>query len=321
MKNSTRYYGVGALLYCPANRESIADSIISEKFGKKYSLALCLEDTIGDCCVARAEDSLLHSLTRIYQARQTHSFFLPQIFIRVRSAEQIRSLLSRLGNTREILSGFILPKFDLENAGQYIQTMILANETGGNRLYMMPIMESPALIDLRSRGDVLYGLKDRLQAAEELVLNIRVGGNDLCHAFGFRRHVKETIHDILPVSGILSDIVTAFGRDYVVSGPVWEYYDGKGWKEGMRRELALDRLMGFVGKTVIHPAQIPLVNEAYAVPKEDYEDAMEILNWDEASPSLVSGNTSRQRMNEQKTHQNWAKKIIYLSEAYGTAQF
>lgn len=319
MKDSMPCYGVGALLYCPANRRGIADFVITEKFGTNYSLALCLEDTIGDCCVAQAENSLLHSLTQIFQARQTHAFFLPKIFIRVRNAGQIRSLLSRLKDASRILSGFILPKFDLDNANAYIQSMVIANETCNEPCYMMPIMESPALIDLRSRGDVLYELKDRLKKTEELVLNIRVGGNDLCHAFGFRRHINETIHDILPVSNILSDIVTAFGREYVVSGPVWEYYDGQGWRDGMRRELALDRLMGFVGKTVIHPRQIPLVNEAYAVSKEDYKDALDILSWDEASASLVSGNAGSQRMNEQKTHRNWAKKIMYLSKAYGVA--
>ena len=40
MKNDIRYYGVGALLYCPANKKSIVDSITTEAFGTKFSLAL-----------------------------------------------------------------------------------------------------------------------------------------------------------------------------------------------------------------------------------------------------------------------------------------
>ncbi len=58
MNNSLLYYSVGALLYCPANRRTIADSIINNRFGTKYSLALCLEDTIRDDCVAEAEHIL-----------------------------------------------------------------------------------------------------------------------------------------------------------------------------------------------------------------------------------------------------------------------
>ena len=31
MKNESVYYSVGALLYCPANKKSLAESIINEK--------------------------------------------------------------------------------------------------------------------------------------------------------------------------------------------------------------------------------------------------------------------------------------------------
>ena len=58
MKNSSLYYSVGALLYCPAVNGSIADSIINERFGKNYSLALCLEDTINDSFVEKAQEIL-----------------------------------------------------------------------------------------------------------------------------------------------------------------------------------------------------------------------------------------------------------------------
>ena len=55
MKDNVIYYSVGALLYCPGNKESVADSIINENFGNKFSLALCLEDTINDDFVAETE--------------------------------------------------------------------------------------------------------------------------------------------------------------------------------------------------------------------------------------------------------------------------
>ena len=48
MKNNVLYYSVGPLLYCPANKASITDSLINGKFGNRFSLALCLEDTIND---------------------------------------------------------------------------------------------------------------------------------------------------------------------------------------------------------------------------------------------------------------------------------
>ena len=45
----------------------------------------------------------------------------------------------------------------------------------------------------------------------------------------------------------------------------------------MYHEIADDKLCGFVGKTVIYPSQIAVVNEAYKVSKSDYEDASAIL--------------------------------------------
>ena len=105
--------------------------------------------------------------------------------------------------------------------------------------------------------------------------------------------------------------------DYVISGPVWEYYAGDSWKEGMIQEIREDRLCGFIGKTVIHPSQIPVVNRAYQVSRNDYLDAQAILNWNADSASLVAGSKTRERMNEYKTHLNWAKKTVYLSEVFG----
>ena len=70
MKDSALYYSVGALLYCPANNETICDSIIHNKFVKPFSLALCLEDTIPDHLVLQAEQICYHSLLNIWNARK-----------------------------------------------------------------------------------------------------------------------------------------------------------------------------------------------------------------------------------------------------------
>lgn len=320
MKNKEIYYSVGPLLYCPANRESIAGNIINERFGRGYSLALCLEDTIRDTDVTQAENSLCASLKRIYEESASCSFYLPKIFVRVRNPEQMKSLYEALGDSRGILTGFILPKFSPENADAYLEHLVKINEDSSGTVYTMPILESPFLTDLRRRADFLYELKDRLKDVEDLVLNIRVGGNDLCHIFGFRRHSDQSIHRIRPIADIFSDIITVFGPDYVVSGPVWEYYSGHGWKDGLINELADDMLCGFTGKTVIHPNQIAPVTEAYRVTTTDLEDAARILDTDPLDGDMVSSNAMGERMNEYKTHTNWARKTLLLARTYGVSQ-
>lgn len=310
-------YTVGALLYCPANNESIAKSIIQERFGTKYSLALCLEDSIKDDCVQDAECKLVTALKKIYEEKLTKDFYIPKIFIRIRCPEQIPTLYARMGEAEKLITGFIIPKFALDNADAYIETMTELNKSADRTIYMMPIFESPTIINLQNRAEILYTLKEKLDAVKEYVLNIRVGGNDLCHIFGFRRHKDESIHDIRPIANIFSDIISVFGMDYVVSGPVWEYYSGEGWDTGLANELKEDRLCGFLGKTAIHPNQIAVINEACKICRSDYEDAKAVLNWDSDTNKLVSGSALGERMNEYKTHYNWAKKVLCIAEYYG----
>lgn len=50
----------------------------------------------------------------------------------------------------------------------------------------MPIFESAGMIDLRTRYENLSLVKQQLDTVSDRILNIRVGGNDLSHAFGLR---------------------------------------------------------------------------------------------------------------------------------------
>lgn len=310
-------YQVGALLYCPANNQSLARNIIQSAFGDKFSLCLCLEDTINDKKVREAELDMEHTLRQIYEARRAgKQFYLPKIFIRVRQKEQIVRLIQELGCVADIVTGFNLPKFNLENAHGYLDALTDCKNLKKD-IKFMPILESQDLADVMKRPAFLYELKEMLKPYEDMVINIRVGGNDLSHIYGLRRHSTETIYDIKPVIAALTDILQVFGTEYVVSGPVFEYYNGENWREGLRRECDKDIIAGFIGKTAIHPKQIPIINDALKVFKEDYEDAKEILHWDDQESAYVKGNVTGSRMNEVKTHLNWANRVMALADYYG----
>ena len=60
-----------------------------------------------------------------------------------------------------------------------------------------------------------------------------------------------------------------------------------------------------------------MVNEAYKVAQKDYQDAAAILNWDPSSHALVAGSVSKERMNEYKTHSNWALRTLLMAEYFG----
>lgn len=316
-------YSVGALLYAPATNDKILRYILQGTSAEPYSASLCLEDSISDDSVELAEAKVVSSfLTFEKELEKDPDKYLPKLFIRVRRPEQIPDLYKRLGSGSSLLTGFIAPKYSLSCAESYNRSIEQVNEHSKHPVYLMPTLESKDIVSLPGRTQRLAELRRLTDQISDLILNIRVGGNDFCSAFGIRRSVDETIYDMLAVSRILSDIIATFAPDYVVSGPVWEYFGSDGetggpWEQGLLRELSLDKLNGFIGKTVIHPRQIPIVNRSLRISRKDFEDAKSILNWNGQSPEMVAKNHTGDRMNEIKVHGKWAEKTAILAHLYG----
>ena len=224
-----------------------------------------------------------------------------------------------LGANIEYITGFNIPKFDKECCDGYVKEfMHVAGATGndyGTKVYMMPIIENKSALYRQLRMDNLLYINNALRQINHLVLNIRVGGADFCNIFGVRRNLKHTIYDIGAIRSVLNDIINVFGKSYVVSGPVWEYFKTDEAEEGLRRELDQDAINGFIGKTCIHPSQLPIVQEFYIVDKADYMDAMSILGMNTNTTGVQKSENSR--MNEVKTHTKWAKKIVSMANVYG----
>ena len=121
MRKKLTGYDVGALLYCPANAHtSIADALVAQRFPTPFSLAFCLEDTVRAEAVPEAEALLETTLGRIAAAAEDHTFFLPPVFVRVRSPEHLLRLAERYAPFSGILAGFILPKLFTENCARCV---------------------------------------------------------------------------------------------------------------------------------------------------------------------------------------------------------
>lgn len=48
--------------------------------------------------------------------------------------------------------------------------------------------------------------------------------------------------------------------------------------EGLRKETENGKMLGYVGKTAIHPSQVPIINEVYAIKPEEMKWAREVLS-------------------------------------------
>lgn len=307
-------YSVGGLLYMPALNRRAASKLVSGGLPGVSSVAFCLEDSVADDALEAAEKELGHTLGA-FAARKVKD--APLLFVRVRTPGHLLHVHGLLGRGEELLTGYILPKFDMSNGEAYMAAMDKVN-AGGRRFYAMPILESPAVADRLDGVAEMYRIKSLLDANKDRILNVRVGGNDFSNLYGVRRGVDQTIYGIGPIRDILCAVLSVFSGDYVVSGPVWEYFGehaGDPWDVGLRRELAEDRLNGFIGKTAIHPCQLAAIRDSLMVSRDDYWDAIRTLSWDEGGFAVAKG--AGGRMNEVKCHSRWAEKVAMLGRIYG----
>lgn len=309
-------YKVGPLLYMPATKENASRTVTEKSIRGLSAVAFCLEDAIADEMLEEAENRLIKTLEEIARSGCCGNS-RPMLFVRVRNPKHLVTFGRKVQKHGCKVTGFIFPKFDTSNAESYIEVANALDDVWDSKPCFMPILESQPIASALTRHDELNQIKSLLDCCKNEVLNVRVGGNDLCSQFGLRRSCHQNIYQIGAVRDALIDILSVFGKDYVVSGPVWEYFgsDGDLWQKGLLAELELDKINGFIGKTAIHPCQVPVIARSLMVTKSDYDDARSILNW--RSKEAVLKSQSGNRMDELKTHERWAYRTICLADAFG----
>jgi citrate lyase beta subunit len=340
-------YCLGATLYMPGTK-AISPKILNGEMNEITSIVMCFEDAIREEDLTNAELNVLSHLDTIADAIDNKTIEHkdnPLTFLRVRNPEQFRGFAKRLTKKQaSVLSGFVFPKFYSNNANEYLQLLEQLNKELGTVLYGMPILEGKAIAFQETRINELLSLKEILKPYQKYILNIRVGGTDFSALFGVRRGINYSIYDILTVRDCLSDILNFFNRtedDFLISAPVWEYFLAHKMDDlnnliqedihrslmirvpilneaidGLLREVILDKANGFVGKTIIHPSHARFVNAMQAVTKEEYDDAMQILQ----NKGGVIKSAKSNKMNEMNPHRSWAKKIALRASAYGVVE-
>ncbi len=342
-------YALGGTLYMPAIRENIADMVISKKYPELGSMVICLEDAVGDKQLEDAVSNLVRHVKDIYDAFSNGQITieeLPLIFIRVRNPHQMIALANRLHEWLHVLTGFVFPKLAVNNAEEYFRTLIQIVESHDVILYGMPILETEELINLETRYDTILALKQIFDKYKDRILNIRIGATDLCGLYGIRRNYHTTVYDITIIRDLISNVMNYFGREFVISGPVWEYFENNSrilkpelrqtpfktvygkeglevrtqllntYEDGLIKETLLDLANGITGKTVIHPSHLKIVQGLNVITKEEYLDALSIIDQSKIDTGVVKSSFSN-KMNEIKPHLNWAEKILYKSRIYG----
>lgn len=339
---------LGATLYMPATRPTIARDLPLMARRGVVSSVLCLEDAIPDAATSAAEANLALHLQSLSAAQYEQPCDLPLIFIRVREVSQIPRVVDLAAEGSRLISGFVLPKFDPDDGRVYLdEVQRLAAETG-LRFVSMPVLETADVLHLETRQSCLLRIRDLLDEYREQVLAVRLGATDLLAIYGLRRGRDVTVYEIPLLAHALSDVVNVLGRmdgGRSVTGPVWEYFASTDrlFKpqlrqtpfdvrqasqlreslltediDGLLREVVLDRANGLTGKSVIHPSHVLPVHALSVVAFEEYKDAVDILDGLQHSGG-VNASAFGNKMNEGKPHAAWAQRTAMRAEVFGVA--
>ncbi|MGV8842948.1 MAG: HpcH/HpaI aldolase/citrate lyase family protein [Pseudomonas sp.] len=290
-------YALGATLYMPATREDLLEVVFGEKISGLRSLVVCLEDAVAELDVNVALSNLQCLLEDIH-ARGGRPGEGPLLFVRPRTAE----MAARLNDWALIrhVDGFVLPKLTLNNLRAWEAAV------ASSPLCLMPTLETPEVFDPGAMSELRAAL---LEGGAERIIALRIGGNDLMGCLGLRRNPRTTLY-ATPMSYVIAMLSGIMGSaGFALTGPVFEQLDNLPLLE---EELALDIAHGLVGKTAIHPLQIPIIHRALQVCPEDLLAAQLMLQAE--APAVFQFNGS---MCEPATHSKWARGIVERARWHG----
>ena len=306
-------YQLGASLYMPATRQDIWQVIKRDKLPTINSIIICVEDAVSHDDVELA----LQRLQELLNAWAAHIDSIndpstpqnnkqeqptrPLVFVRPRNP----MMLQKLAHYKhiELLDGFVMPKVDMCSLSNWR----MACQNLSTDQLLMPTLETAALFNPHHNQELAIGFKE---AFSQPVFALRIGGNDLFAALRLRRPKNSIVYDT-PIGTLAYQLLGCFvPHGFYLTASVFEYLDQPTL---FMQELTRDVSLGLVGKTVIHPNQIALVQQAYCVPASTLDEAQAILH-SEAKAVFKYNNT----MLEPATHRAWATEIINRAKVFGT---
>ncbi len=241
-------------LFVPADSErkitkaldSDADAIIFD-----------LEDSVAPALKPVARDLLRNLLKRSGG---------PQWWVRINplASEFIREDLKLLGVAD--IHGIVLPKSE-----SGVDVMQLAHRTGSIPVHAIVTETAASLFGLSSYRDPRSPLAAMSWGAEDL--SAALGASSKYDADGNLSFTYRLARSLCLVGAVAAGVQP-------VDGVFADFRDA----EGLRLEAEAARREGFTGKLAIHPAQVPVINQAFTPSKDELSHAEEIVAAFEAHP-------------------------------------
>ena len=80
-----------------------------------------------------AENQVAETFENIYKSSEDTNIYIPKIFIRVREPEQVLRVFRLIRDYHTLLTGFIFPKYSVDNAAAYNQALLKVNEISSKK--------------------------------------------------------------------------------------------------------------------------------------------------------------------------------------------
>jgi citrate lyase beta subunit len=281
---------LGATLFVPASHKDIKTIASGKKYPKLRSILIDFEDGLDE---NNREESLQQLQTFLKEYEKKELF----VFVRPTNPTILQTILNF--DNVEKLHGFVLPKFSLNNADDYLALMSQI------QMPFMPSIETQELFD----NNKLLELKTKLLSFREQIILVRIGVEDMLKSLKMKRRCSQSLFDIAVTSHTIANFLSTFkSSGFAVSGGVYPCFKDS---EGFMHEVKRDLIEGFVSKTIIHPNQIELFEECYRVKQEDFDEAVALCQSEKA---VFAHNN---KMQETVTMTPYAQDIILRSELYG----
>ncbi len=284
-------YTLGATLFVPLNHNDLSAILVRQKLPTLRSIVIDSEDGLS-------ASALEHSLENFKFLLQTLIKNDLIIFFRVRNIKLLETVLEYA--FIEKIDGFILPKFSLSNAEQYLDIFRF-----NSSFNFMPSIEGAELFDFYKLNE----LKSLLLPFKTQIILIRFGAQDMFSQLSLKRACEDTLYALSSSSLVIGNLVSIFkSSGFDISAAVYPCYKNL---DVLKTECNLDVKNGLVSKTTIHPSQIPVIEKSYKITENEYSSALQILESDD----LISSNNGS--MLEPHTDLNWANNIIKRHKIYG----
>jgi citrate lyase subunit beta/citryl-CoA lyase len=193
------------------------------------------------------------------------------------------------------ISAMLFPK--IESLAQVEAIVALLDEHGGNALPVWLMVETPAgILDLES-----FAGHPRVQAlvmgTSDLVKELRASHTPARHNLEYALQ-----HCVM--------VARRFDKD-ILDGVHLDFQN----EDSLREVCAGGRAMGFDGKTLIHPAQIAVANEAFGYSAEDVEHARRLLEVWQAALDQGKGVAVLDGKLVENLHAAEAERVVAFADA------